>query len=91
MPKKKCNHMNQIRAVKPGAEGCEECLTIGDKWVKLCICMTCGHVSCRDNSKNKHVTEHFLKTVHPLIRSFPDEDWTWCYIDEMYFALTRSK
>ena len=37
-----------------------------------------------DESKNKHATKHFHATEHPLVRSFqPDEDWIWCYIDEV--------
>jgi hypothetical protein len=26
--------------------------------------MTCGHVGCCDNSKNKHATKHFHATQH---------------------------
>ena len=28
-----CTHLDQIRDVTPSAEGCEECLQIGDTWV----------------------------------------------------------
>lgn len=45
----------------------------------------CGHVGCCDNSKNKHATAHFYATGHPIIQSHePDEDWRWCYVDEMF-------
>jgi uncharacterized UBP type Zn finger protein len=85
MMAKKCTHLDQIRNVTPGADGCEECLAMGDTWVHLRICMTCGHVGCCDVSKNKHATKHFHETGHPIIKSFqPGEDWGWCYIDEMY-------
>ncbi len=77
-----CEHVSQIREVTPRAQGCEECLAIGDEWVHLRLCMTCGHVGCCDNSKNKHATRHFHATNHPIIRSFePGEDWMWCYVD----------
>ena len=84
MPKKKCSHLNEIRDVNPGTDGCEECLATGDEWVELRLCMTCGHVGCCNSSKNKHATKHFLSTGHPVVKSFPERDWTWCYVDEVY-------
>ena len=82
----KCSHINLIKNVKPKTlDGCEECLKIGDKWVHLRLCLTCGHVGCCDNSKNKHATKHFHETKHPIIKSFePGEDWKWCYVDEVF-------
>ena len=47
-------HLKQIRDVKPSAKGCEDCLKMGDRWVHLRLCLTCGHVGCCDDSKNKH-------------------------------------
>jgi len=79
-----CSHTNQVRDVVPSAEGCEDCLKIGDEWVHLRLCMTCGHVGCCDNSKNKHATRHYHEVGHPLIKSFePGEDWIFCYIEEV--------
>ena len=81
---KKCTHGDQIREVTPSADGCEDCLRIGDSWVHLRLCMTCGHVGCCDDSKNKHATAHFRRTGHPIMRSFePGEDWGWCYVDNV--------
>ena len=84
MPRKKCTHLDQIKKVKPSANGCEDCLKIGDTWVHLRMCLTCGHVGCCDSSKNKHATKHFLQTGHPIIEEFPDRQWGWCYVDEVY-------
>ena len=79
-----CTHLNQIRKVKPSANGCEECLKIGSTWVHLRMCLECGHVGCCDSSPNKHATKHFHKTRHPIMRSIePGESWGWCYIDEV--------
>jgi diadenylate cyclase len=79
-----CRHLDQIRDVTPGGVGCEECLKTGDTWLHLRLCETCGHVGCCDDSKNKHATEHFHATNHPVIRSLePGEDWRWCYVDEL--------
>lgn len=81
-----CAHLGTIQRVKPSANGCEECLKTGDQWVHLRLCMTCGHVGCCDQSKNKHATKHYNATGHPIIRSFePGERWLWCYIDEIGF------
>jgi uncharacterized UBP type Zn finger protein len=81
-----CTHLNEIQAVAPSGNGCEECLKMGDTWVHLRVCMICGHVGCCDDSKNKHATAHFHATHHPIIQSFqPDEDWCWCYEDEVGF------
>jgi len=78
-----CEHTKQIKAVKASGDGCVECLKIGDEWVHLRECLSCGHVGCCDSSKNKHATKHFHATKHPVMRSFePGEDWGWCYVDE---------
>ena len=78
-------HIVQIRPVKPSSRGCEDCLKIGDRWVHLRLCLTCGHVGCCDSSNNKHARAHFHATTHPIVQSFqPGEDWRWCYVDEAY-------
>ena len=60
-----CPHVGKIdRHVKPKSNGCEECLAMGDTWVHLRFCKTCGHVGCCDDSKNKHATKHFHHTKH---------------------------
>jgi uncharacterized UBP type Zn finger protein len=82
---KECTHLDQIRDVVPGTKGCEECLQMGDRWVHLRLCLTCGHVGCCDASKNRHATKHYTKTAHPIIRSFePGESWMWCYPDQLF-------
>ncbi len=79
-----CSHLDQIRDVTPNSGGCEECLKMGDSWVHLRLCKTCGHVGCCDSSKNKHATKHFRKSKHPIMRSLePGENWGWCFIDEV--------
>jgi uncharacterized UBP type Zn finger protein len=79
-----CTHLDQIRDVAPRAEGCEECLAMGDTWVHLRVCLTCGHVGCCDSSKNKHATKHFHGTGHAIIQSLtpPGDNWRWCYVDQ---------
>jgi uncharacterized UBP type Zn finger protein len=83
-----CTHVDQIRDVTPTSNGCTDCLAIGDSWVHLRLCMTCGHVGCCDSSKNKHASAHARQTDHPIVESFePTEDWFWCYVDEVGFLM----
>ena len=80
-----CPHIEAIRDVTPSAKGCEDCLKLGDSWVHLRLCLSCGYVGCCDNSKNRHATRHYRGTGHPVIRSFePGENWAWCYVDELF-------
>jgi uncharacterized UBP type Zn finger protein len=77
-----CTHFSQIKTREPNSDGCLECLQMGDSWVHLRICLTCGHVGCCDDSKNKHATAHFHQTAHPVIASKEaGETWGWCYVD----------
>src|SRR6476646_7858690 len=79
-----CTHLDQVLDVKPKTRGCEECLKMGDTWVHLRLCRSCGHVGCCDSSKNKHATKHYHRTKHPIVQSLePGEDWGWCYVDEV--------
>ena len=48
-----CTHLNQVQDVTPSANGCEECLAMGDRWVHLRECLICGHVGCCDSSKKQ--------------------------------------
>ncbi|NIP61174.1 MAG: UBP-type zinc finger domain-containing protein [Gemmatimonadetes bacterium] len=87
-PKKTCPHLEQVQEVTPSSpDGCTRCLEMGDSWVNLRICLTCGQVGCCDNSKNTHATKHFQETGHPIIQSFqPAEAWRYCYVDEAQLA-----
>ena len=83
-----CTHLDEIKHPKPRSKGCEECLKLGDAWVHLRLCESCGHVGCCDSSKNKHATKHARATNHPIIKSFqPGEDWFYCYLDDVMFEL----
>lgn len=83
-----CRHLDQVVEVDPRANGCEECLATGGRWVHLRICMSCGHIGCCDNSPGRHATGHHRQTTHPLIRSFePGEDWWWCYPEDLAFEV----
>ncbi|MFC7405555.1 UBP-type zinc finger domain-containing protein [Georgenia alba] len=86
-----CTHLDQIDydAVDPDADGCEECLAMGDRWVHLRACQSCGHIGCCDSSPNRHARAHVTQTGHPIIRSYePGESWFYCYPDELVFELS---
>jgi len=79
-----CKHLDQAKITTTKTHVCEECVKLGDTWVHLRLCMSCGNVGCCDSSKNKHATKHFHHVHHPIIRSIePGEKWMWCYVDEM--------
>jgi hypothetical protein len=86
-----CSHLDQAEDVKPGTDGCVDCLAMGGRWVHLRLCMTCGHVGCCDSSPNKHATAHFHAVGHPLVESYePGEDWWWCYADNVAFEVPNT-
>jgi signal transduction histidine kinase len=79
-----CQHVGQIEDVTPLTHGCEACLQTCDTWVRLRMCMSCGHIGCCDDSKNKHAAQHFHASGHAIIKSFePSETWMWCYVDQV--------
>jgi Zn-finger in ubiquitin-hydrolases and other protein len=80
-----CEHLQEVLNAhpKPRAQGCEECLATGGKWVQLRACLVCGHVGCCDSSPGKHATAHFHQTKHAVMQSFePGATWGWCYVHE---------
>ncbi|HEX3986663.1 MAG TPA: UBP-type zinc finger domain-containing protein [Acidobacteriaceae bacterium] len=79
-----CTHLDSIAITTTTTHVCEECVKLGDRWVHLRLCLSCGNVGCCDSSKNKHATKHFRATQHPVMRSIErGETWVWCYVDEM--------
>jgi len=82
--RKPCTHLHLVTAVAPASDRCEACVAHGDGWPALRVCLTCGHVGCCDESKNRHSLRHFEETGHPLVRpqDDPGPDWIWCRIDE---------
>jgi uncharacterized UBP type Zn finger protein len=84
----RCTHIDEVVEVTPSADGCEDCLRTGDRWVHLRLCMECGHVGCCDDSRNKHASKHFHATQHPIMKSFePGEEWGWCFVDQVLLEL----
>ncbi|MGW5398151.1 UBP-type zinc finger domain-containing protein [Streptomyces sp. NPDC003952] len=71
-------------------DGCTGCRSRGWDWVRLRWCLTCGHVGCCDSSRGAHAHGHYVATGHPLVLSVaPDEDWAWCFADEVFLVPVR--
>jgi hypothetical protein len=87
---KNCEHLAEAKdQPRPARRVCEDCIKIGDTWVHLRQCLTCGHVGCCDSSKNKHATKHFHASKHAIVRSLePGETWGWCFVDELVYELS---
>lgn len=82
-----CNHLEQIRVVRPDTDVCPQCVELGDTWPALRMCLICGFVGCCDTSKNKHMLAHVRESGHPIIRSIQHgEAWIWCYDDEAFLS-----
>jgi uncharacterized UBP type Zn finger protein len=89
-----CAHLDHVRITQlpESVEGCKECLAAGDPWLHLRICLECGEVGCCDDSPNRHASAHAHSSEHPLIRSLePNEDWAWCFVDEVALILPQVK
>ena len=84
-PDEMCKHSADIQDVVPIAtDHCPECVARGDTWVHLRVCLTCGHIGCCDQSKNRHARRHFNTTKHAVIQSFePGETWCYCFADDL--------
>ena len=53
-----CPHLDLVDPVEPAGDVCDRCVAMGDTWVHLRACLSCGRVGCCDLSKNKHATKH---------------------------------
>lgn len=80
----RCTHIDSVDPDLPApTDVCEDCVKLGDGWVHLRVCKTCGYVGCCDSSKNRHARKHFHETDHPIIG--PEHGhWLWCYPDNAY-------
>jgi len=81
-----CEHVSVLEEVKtPKKRECEECVKVGDDWVHLRTCQTCGGTHCCDSSPNRHATRHAQVTGHPVVASAePGERWLYCYPDHSF-------
>jgi hypothetical protein len=81
-----CQDIARLTAIKPTrVHVCEACVKIGDSWVHLRTCQSCGVTLCCDSSPNRHASGHAHRLAHPAIASAePRERWLYCYPDDVY-------
>ena len=85
-----CSHLDQIELLElpEPIDGCAECLASGSSWVHLRMCQSCGQIGCCDSSPSQHASRHARTSGHAVARSAePGENWSWCYVDEIAFAV----
>lgn len=90
MSKVECIHVPEdMTPPRVVSKGCEDCLAAGKRdWVHLRMCQICGHIGCCNDSPSTHATKHHAATDHALLRSYePDEDWWYCFIDDVAFNI----
>jgi len=85
-----CTHFKSTELKHAKDYVCEECIKIGDDWVHLRTCQTCGATLCCDQSPNKHATKHYHRSKHPVvISSEPEEYWAYCYPDDLFMEYSE--
>lgn len=86
MPESSCAHLEAISTVRQAVRReCAECVKIGDGWVHLRTCQTCGVTLCCDSSPNKHASKHARASGHPVVcSSEPGERWLYCFVDDAF-------
>lgn len=78
-----CTHLDQVQITESDATVCPTCVAVGDTWVHLRMCASCGAVGCCDDSPNRHARAHFTQTGHPVVVSIePGESWRYCFVDQ---------
>ena len=81
-----CAHIDAVTEIKTVRHReCEECVKIGDKWVHLRTCQTCGVTLCCDSSPNRHTSKHARTSHHPVVASAEvGERWLYCFVDDTF-------
>jgi CPA2 family monovalent cation:H+ antiporter-2 len=79
-----CTHLDQIRVTETDVDTCPGCAALGEAWVELRLCTTCGAVGCCDDSPHRHASAHAASTGHPIVEALvPGDHWRYCYVDEV--------
>jgi uncharacterized UBP type Zn finger protein len=87
LEQRECSHLAKARVFWASSPRCGACQQLGERWVHLRLCMTCGSVGCCDSSPHRHARAHADATGHQVIRSVePGERWAWCYPDQAYLS-----
>jgi uncharacterized UBP type Zn finger protein len=79
----RCPHLAATHPVAPRSGICRECVDIGQNWVELWLCLTCGWVACSDDSSGQHARAHYEETDHAVAAPLHGPPGIrWCYAEE---------
>jgi uncharacterized UBP type Zn finger protein len=79
----RCEHLDDLAAVRPQSDYCRDCGNPLDRQADLVVCLTCGWVTCSDDSPNRHARAHYEETDHPVAAGLvPGAAWRWCYVHQ---------
>jgi uncharacterized UBP type Zn finger protein len=79
----RCEHLDGLAPVKPQSDHCRDCQGVLDPQPGLTVCLTCGWVTCSDDSPNRHARAHYEETDHPLAADLASGSrWRWCYVHQ---------
>jgi uncharacterized UBP type Zn finger protein len=77
-----CGHVAAAPRAEPLFTGCPRCRELGEGWVELWVCLSCGWVACSDDSPNQHAKAHYEETDHPVAGPLQEARPRWCYVHE---------
>jgi uncharacterized UBP type Zn finger protein len=80
----RCEHLDGLAPVTPLSDHCRDCPGRADRpAAALVVCLTCGWVTCSDNSPGRHASAHYEESDHPLAAGLePGSRWRWCYVHQ---------
>jgi uncharacterized UBP type Zn finger protein len=80
-----CSHKARIRPVTPAADHCPVCAAAGTSWDELWLCLSCGWVSCSNDSPGRHAEAHYAETDHPIAAPLGGPPGTrWCFVHQRH-------
>jgi len=83
LKQKNCQHLELLSINHEPSGKCEKCVIIGDKWVHLRTCQTCGITVCCDSSSNQHASKHAAESNYLVVISAePSDNWAYCYVEQ---------
>jgi uncharacterized UBP type Zn finger protein len=82
----RCEHLDGLVPVTPQSACCRDCQDRQAQAVRrerLLFCLSCGWVTCPDDSPSRHARAHYEETDHPLAAGLePGSRWRWCYVHQ---------
>jgi hypothetical protein len=82
----RCEHLDGLGPVRPRSADCQDCRDRPGRPGRpagLVVCLTCGWVTCSDDSPNQHARAHYQETDHPVAAGLaPGSAWRWCYVHQ---------